>query len=69
MKPHIAAACLAVALAGCMVGPNYVRPTVEMPPAWRIDVPKAADLANLKWWQQFGDPVLADLTSALDRLG
>lgn len=65
MKPRIAAACIAAAcvalVAGCTVGPNYVRPTVEMPPAWRIDVPKAADVANLKWWQQFGDPVLDDL--------
>ncbi len=61
MKLHIAAACIAAALAGCTVGPNYVRPTVDTPPAWRIDYPKAADVANLKWWEQFGDPVLDDL--------
>ena len=64
MKLHIAAgiaaACVTL-LAGCTVGPNYVRPTVEMPPAWRIDYPKAADVANLKWWEQFGDPVLNQL--------
>ena len=64
MKLHIAAACIAVALAGCTVGPNYVRPTVETPPAWRIDYPKAADVANLKWWEQFGDPVLNELVEA-----
>ena len=62
MKTRIAAACIAVAMAsGCTVGPNYVRPTVETPPAWRIDYPKAADVANLKWWEQFGDPVLNQL--------
>jgi len=65
MKLRIAAACLAAALAtlfsGCTVGPNYVRPTVETPPGWRIDYPKAADVANLKWWEQFGDPVLNQL--------
>ena len=65
MKLRIATACIATAgiavLGGCAVGPNYVRPTVEMPPAWRIEVAKAADVANLKWWQQFGDPVLDDL--------
>ena len=65
MKTRSAAACIAAAcivvLAGCTVGPNYVRPTVETPPAWRIDYPKAADVANLKWWEQFGDPVLNEL--------
>ena len=61
MKTRLIAACIAAALAGCTVGPNYVRPTVETPPAWRIDYPKAADVANLKWWEQFGDPVLNDL--------
>jgi outer membrane protein, multidrug efflux system len=52
---------VAASLAGCTVGPNYVRPTVETPPAWRIDYPKAAEVANMKWWEQFGDPVLNDL--------
>ena len=61
MKTRIAAACIAVALAGCTVGPDYVRPTVESPPAWRIDYPKAAEVANIKWWEQFGDPVLDQL--------
>jgi len=61
MKTRIVAACIAVALAGCTVGPNYVRPTVDTPPAWRIDYPKAAEVANLKWWEQFGDPVLDQL--------
>lgn len=61
MKIRIVAALVVAGLAGCTVGPNYVRPTVETPPAWRIDYPKAADVANLKWWEQFGDPVLNDL--------
>jgi multidrug efflux system outer membrane protein len=61
MKTRIAAACIAAALAGCAVGPDYVRPTVDTPPAWRIDYPKAAEVANLKWWEQFGDPVLDQL--------
>ena len=64
MKTRIAAACIAAALAGCTVGPDYVRPTVDTPPAWRIDYPKAAEVANLKWWEQFGDPVLNELVEA-----
>ena len=58
MKNRALAALVAVALAGCTVGPDYVRPAVDAPAAWRIDYPKAADVANTKWWEQFGDPVL-----------
>jgi len=35
--------------AGCTVGPNYVRPTVDLPPAWRIDVATAEGLADARW--------------------
>ncbi len=51
----------AVMLAGCTVGPDYVRPAVDTPAAWRIDYPEAAEVANTKWWEQFGDPVLNEL--------
>ena len=57
-----AAALLAAALAaGCAVGPDYQRPEVATPAAWRIDVPQAAELANTRWWEQFRDPVLDEL--------
>jgi multidrug efflux system outer membrane protein len=58
---------LAVALvmtawvAGCAVGPDYARPQTDVPAQWRIDYPKAADVANTKWWEQFSDPVLNQL--------
>jgi len=61
MRIRIFAALLAAGLAGCTVGPNYLRPEMESPAAWRIDYPKAADVANIKWWEQFGDPVLNGL--------
>jgi multidrug efflux system outer membrane protein len=61
MKIRLLAACVATTLAACTVGPNYVRPTVDAPAAWRIDYPKAAEVANLQWWQQFNDPVLDQL--------
>jgi outer membrane protein, multidrug efflux system len=64
MKIRTIAALLAVGLAGCTVGPNYVRPNVDSPTAWRIDYPKAAEVANTKWWEQFGDPVLNDLVDS-----
>ncbi len=50
-----------VALTGCAMGPNYVRPEVAAPVAWRIDYPKAAEVANAKWWEKFGDPELNGL--------
>jgi multidrug efflux system outer membrane protein len=61
MKTRFITALLAAGLAGCTVGPNYVRPSVQAPPAWRVDYAKAADVANTAWWKQFGDPVLDDL--------
>ena len=62
MKKMSALAMLAaVALAGCTLGPDYARPAVDTPPAWRIDYAKAAEVANTKWWEQFGDPVLNEL--------
>ena len=52
---------LAAALGGCTVGPDYVRPAGEVPAAWRVDDPQAAEVANLRWWQQCQDPALAEL--------
>ncbi len=63
MRRRFAGATLAVAMlaAGCTVGPNYVRPTTEAPPGWRIDVATAEGLADTRWWRQFDDPVLEQL--------
>jgi multidrug efflux system outer membrane protein len=52
---------VAVLLAACTVGPDYRRPEVSAPENWRIDAPQAAAIANAKWWEQFGDPVLNQL--------
>jgi len=45
-------------LAGCMVGPDYKRPALESPTAWRIEEKKAQETANTAWWRQFNDPVM-----------
>jgi multidrug efflux system outer membrane protein len=54
-------------LAGCMVGPNYHRPVVQPPTAYR-DLSEnsqvqaqAASYADLPWWQVFQDPQLQEL--------
>jgi outer membrane protein, multidrug efflux system len=49
-------------LTGCMtVGPDYKRPVIDTPAAWRIEERDVRDLANTAWWQQFNDPVLNGL--------
>jgi multidrug efflux system outer membrane protein len=55
-----AALCVAAGalVAACAVGPDYKRPEADLPQQWRIDYAKAAEVANTKWWEQFGDPVL-----------
>src|SRR5438105_4043170 len=54
-------------VAGCRVGPNYHRPTVQPPAAFRdlSENPQvqaqAASYADLPWWQVFQDPQLQEL--------
>ena len=52
---------ITLVLAGCAAGPDHVKPSIDAPPAWRIDYAQAADVANTRWWLQFGDPVLTSL--------
>ena len=51
-------------LTGCVtVGPDYKRPAIDTPAAWRFEEKEVRDLANTAWWQQFKDPVLDRLVS------
>ncbi len=61
MRKPIVAALFALLAGGCMVGPDYVRPPVDAPAAWRLEEKDVRDLANTAWWEQFGDPALNDL--------
>ena len=58
---RLAISFLAALLAGCVVGPNYQRPVVEPPAAFRYAMADARDTTNSAWWTQFGDPVLDGL--------
>ena len=51
----------AAVLGGCMLGPDYKRPGVDAPSAYRVEIKAASDLANTAWWEQFQDPVMNDL--------
>src|SRR5512146_888783 len=57
----ILAIALAGASSGCVVGPDYVRQPIDVPPAWRVEYKEAADTANSRWWEQFGDSTLDEL--------
>src|SRR5712671_7478562 len=54
-------------VAGCKVGPNYHRPVIQPPTAYRdlSENPQvqaqAASYADLPWWQVFQDPQLQEL--------
>jgi multidrug efflux system outer membrane protein len=56
---------IAVLLAGCAVGPNYKRPTVNVPTDYRdsmaAQTAAASSLGNDNWWQVYQDPVLVQL--------
>jgi NodT family efflux transporter outer membrane factor (OMF) lipoprotein len=57
------ALAVALALAGCAVGPDFVAPRVEAPEAWGEPSAEAGDAeASLAaWWTRFGDPQLTRL--------
>jgi multidrug efflux system outer membrane protein len=58
---------LCLLFTGCMVGPNYRRPAVDVPPAYRGETSAQQEkqttlsLGDQKWWEVFRDPVLKQL--------
>jgi len=53
---------LSLILCACAIGPNYRRPEVADPPAFRGDeAPGAASIADLPWWDLFRDETLKAL--------
>ncbi|WHS62776.1 efflux transporter outer membrane subunit [Pseudomonas sp. G2-4] len=52
----------AVALNGCVLGPDYRVPDVPIAAKWQAPLPHGASVVALAdWWQQFDDPALAEL--------
>ncbi|MDD5170501.1 MAG: efflux transporter outer membrane subunit [Syntrophales bacterium] len=60
-KAIILSLFMIIALSGCMMGPDYRKPTVETPGAWRFEEKEARQIGNTAWWEQFDDPVLNEL--------
>lgn len=74
MNKRLAVALLPLILlqAGCAVGPDYRRPTLDMPqqfgelpPGWQVARPADAQPKG-DWWTAYNDPVLNDLVAQLD---
>ena len=70
MPPRSSLVALAAAalLSACAAGPDYVRPTLAVPAAWKESGDwKPADprpaASGLAWWQAWGDPVLDGLVA------
>ncbi|MGA7782403.1 MAG: efflux transporter outer membrane subunit [Paraburkholderia sp.] len=45
-------------LNGCVLGPDYVRPTISTPATFRFATSDMSGVANTEWWRQFNDPEL-----------
>jgi NodT family efflux transporter outer membrane factor (OMF) lipoprotein len=66
----LGAACLALG-AGCTVGPDFKRPDVKVPVAykenagWKVAAPDDGSDRG-PWWQVFNDPVLSGLEAQVD---
>ena len=52
---------LSLLLSGCMVGPDYEKPEVDVPVEYRFEFGEAAEVANSAWWDRFNDPLLYEL--------
>jgi NodT family efflux transporter outer membrane factor (OMF) lipoprotein len=82
MKTNLAAPPLslaAIVLSGCMVGPNYVKPSTPMAPAfkeqaaptsqendgWKLAQP-GDQTPRGNWWEIYGDPQLNALEAQID---
>jgi multidrug efflux system outer membrane protein len=51
-------------LSACAMGPDYERPTPEVPETYRTETVPAEYVVNLRWWELFKDPVLYKLVTA-----
>jgi outer membrane protein, multidrug efflux system len=61
MRASVLSLIALLALGGCLLGPNYERPAVDAPPAFRFAGPVTKEIVGTVWWEQFQDPALNEL--------
>ena len=61
----VAVSLPAIAAASCSVGPDYAKPSTDIPSTFRAQVSagEASSLADLTWWSLYNDPQLEALVS------
>lgn len=70
--PRVVAPAVVALLTACAAGPNYVRPALEVPAAykeagaWKAAEPRPAD-SHEPWWEAFRDPTLSALMRDAER--
>lgn len=50
-------------LSGC-IKPHYEPQNLDLPSSWRLATNEGDTLCNLRWWEQFDDPILNELIIA-----
>jgi NodT family efflux transporter outer membrane factor (OMF) lipoprotein len=70
-RPFACLTAIGLILAGCAVGPNYSRPSVTTPVAFKeVEGWKAAEPSDAApradWWVLFNDPILNDLEAKVE---
>ena len=72
LRSTLVASAAAALLSACVVGPDYVRPTMDVPVAfkeagpWKTATPLAAN-SHQPWWKAYGDPTLDALMLDAER--
>jgi multidrug efflux system outer membrane protein len=60
MKIKTCLLSLALMISGC-IRPHYTPPSIPTPENWRFKSDEGSTLCNLRWWEEFEDPVLNTL--------
>jgi multidrug efflux system outer membrane protein len=52
---------IALLVSSCSVGPNFTKPVVDTPEAYRMDYSTDTSFVNMAWWELFEDTILQNI--------
>jgi multidrug efflux system outer membrane protein len=64
MIARLATAVIALSLSGCMLGPNYKRPAVNVPGNYPEAAVSGTLTVPIDWWRLYKDPMLDDFVAS-----